>query len=172
MWVFGYGSLMWDGWEKKHGCLRRVPAQLLGYTRAFNKASVRNWGTKANPAPTLNVVAQDGAVCHGIAFEFAEQRNDAVMTELEDREGGFELSPRPVSVDDGAVVDAIVPVYAGKNIINKTVAETAQLILVARGTSGSCSDYVKGVAQHMRASGVDDPVVAELVAEIAKLRRA
>jgi cation transport regulator ChaC len=75
-------------------------------------------------------------------------------------------------VDDGAVVDAIVPVYAAKNILNKTAAETAQLILVARGTSGSCVDYVKGVAQHMRESGVDDPVVAELAAEIAKLERA
>jgi cation transport protein ChaC len=45
MWVFAYGSLMSDGWENEWGCLRRCRAELGGYRRAFNKASVRNWGT-------------------------------------------------------------------------------------------------------------------------------
>lgn len=170
MWVFGYGSLMWDGWEKNHGCTCRVPAWLVGYARAFNKASVRNWGSKAHPGPTLNVVARHGATCHGIAFEFPDQRNDAVMAELEDREGGFDLSLHPIHFG-GAIESAVVPVYAGKNIINKTVAETVQLVLVARGTSGSCLDYVKGVAKHMSESGIEDPVVVQLVAEITELER-
>lgn len=39
MWVFGYGSLMWDGWEQEFGCLRRCVAVLKGYRRTFNKAS-------------------------------------------------------------------------------------------------------------------------------------
>jgi cation transport protein ChaC len=50
MWVFGYGSLMWDGWQTKHACIRRVPAELDGYSRAFNKASVRYWGSKNHPS--------------------------------------------------------------------------------------------------------------------------
>jgi len=28
LWIFGYGSLMWDGWENAHGCTRRVVADL------------------------------------------------------------------------------------------------------------------------------------------------
>jgi cation transport regulator ChaC len=43
MWIFGYGSLMVDGLEVKHGCVERVWADLPGYVRTFNKKSVVNW---------------------------------------------------------------------------------------------------------------------------------
>jgi cation transport protein ChaC len=42
MWVFGYGSLIWDGWENSYGCLRKCVAVLNGYRRTFNKASTKN----------------------------------------------------------------------------------------------------------------------------------
>jgi cation transport protein ChaC len=41
-WIFGYGSLMWDGWEEKFGCEERQVAELPGHVRTFNKASVKN----------------------------------------------------------------------------------------------------------------------------------
>ena len=37
MWIFGYGSLMWDGWESEFVCQERAMATLSGYRRAFNK---------------------------------------------------------------------------------------------------------------------------------------
>jgi len=55
VWVFGYGSLITDGWEVRHNCLGRHIADLAGYCRVFNKASVRNWGTKTAPGLTLNL---------------------------------------------------------------------------------------------------------------------
>jgi hypothetical protein len=33
---------MWDRWETQRECLRRVKTELRGYSRAFNKASIRN----------------------------------------------------------------------------------------------------------------------------------
>ena len=53
VWVLGYGSLMWDGWQTSFGCTRCVPASLPGFSRAFNKASVANWGSRGIPGPTL-----------------------------------------------------------------------------------------------------------------------
>src|SRR6266568_4933203 len=87
MWVFGYGSLMTDRWEEKNGCTRRVLADLGGYRRVFNKASVRNWGTRNNPGPTLNLEKTEGGSCRGIAFEFPEDRGKEVLAVLVEREG-------------------------------------------------------------------------------------
>jgi len=96
MWVFGYGSLMWDGWEADRGCLGRVTAELRGYARAFNKLSVRNWGTRLYPGPTLNLIASDSS-CRGIAFEFPEARRADTVAYLIQREGkNFTLIERPI----------------------------------------------------------------------------
>ena len=65
MWIFGYGSLMWDGWESEFVCQERATATLPGYRRAFNKLSVANWGTKEAPCPTLNLHEDRDASCQG-----------------------------------------------------------------------------------------------------------
>jgi glutathione-specific gamma-glutamylcyclotransferase len=72
MWIFGYGSLMFDGWESDHGCVGRAWADLAGYRRVFNKKSVENWGTKKQPGLTLNLKESATSVCRGIAFEFID----------------------------------------------------------------------------------------------------
>ena len=77
MWVFGYGSLMWDGWEKGFGCLRRSVVTLQGYGRTFNKASMKNRGTKHAPCPTLNLEKIEVGTCKGMAFEFPHDIHEA-----------------------------------------------------------------------------------------------
>jgi len=111
MWVFGYGSLMWDGWEVEFGAARRERATLPGVRRDFNKASWKNWGTRAVPAPTLGLVPEAGASCVGFAFEFADANRDRVLATLRDREGkSFRLEEKPITLDSGEIVNAIVPV--------------------------------------------------------------
>src|SRR6266516_5412200 len=56
MWIFGYGSLMFDGWEAACGCTDRKWADLPGYRRCFNKKSVESRGTREAPGLTLNLV--------------------------------------------------------------------------------------------------------------------
>lgn len=169
MWVFGYGSLMWDGWEQKLGCLRRPEADLNGYCRIFNKASVRNWGSKMTPGPTLNLQASPGGSCRGIAFEFPDDKGAAVMDALKDREGGFDLNPLPVRLTDGTPVAAITPIYSGKNIITgKSLDEIVAMIAAARGKSGSCKDYASNVIAQIQALGVHDAAIADLSARMLK----
>jgi cation transport protein ChaC len=92
MWVFGYGSLMWDGWQAEHRCLRTVKATLLRYRRAFNKASVKNWGSRERAGPTLNIIEDPAGSCVGFAFEFPDEQRREVMAALVAREGrNFEL---------------------------------------------------------------------------------
>jgi cation transport protein ChaC len=164
MWVFGYGSLMWDGWETKHSCTRRVVADLSGYCRRFNKASVRNWGTKAAPGPTLNLSKVAAGVCRGIAFQFPDAQKVEILSYLEEREGkAFPLHEMLVCIEDQSEVSAFVPLYNGKNVIEgKTLEEVAEMVLAASGTDGTCLAYVNGIAEKLSALGINDPAVTEL----------
>lgn len=164
MWVFGYGSLMWDGWEASRSCTRRSLADLQGYQRVFNKASVKNWGSKTAPCPTLNLSAVNAAACRGIAFEFPENRKDEILAYLEAREGkAFPLREMTVRLDSGDEVSAFVPIYKGKNVIDgKTVVETALLVKTATGVHGPCIAYVRGLAEKLSELGIYDTAVTEL----------
>ena len=173
MWVFSYGSLMWDSWEADRGCLRRVTGELRGYSRSFNKLSVRNWGTRLYPAPTLNLIASNSS-CRGIAFEFPEARRAEIVAYLIQREGkDFTLNERPIVLAAGAEVAALVPLYHGPNVIPLTGAPgLAAMALRAKGVSGSGADYIKGVANHLRQLGIDDPAVADLCSALEKVTSA
>jgi len=163
MWVFGYGSLMWDKWETAHGCTRKELADLTGHCRVFNKASIKNWGTKDAPCLTLNLWKKDAGVCRGIAFEFPDNKKEEVLTYLKKREGeGFVLRKISVLMQGTTEVSAIVSIYEGQNLINaKAVSEVASCVAKAMGTKGSCLEYVKGVAEKLTELGIDDPVVTE-----------
>jgi glutathione-specific gamma-glutamylcyclotransferase len=87
MWVFGYGSLMWDGWENSYGCVRKCVAVLNGYRRTFNKASTKNRGSKKAPCPTLNLEKDVAGSCKGMAFEFPDAQAGGVLAYLATREG-------------------------------------------------------------------------------------
>src|SRR6266481_4865005 len=164
MWVFGYGSLMWDGWETNHGCTRHVLAELPGYRRIFNKASSKNWGTRANPCPTLNLEEVTSAVCRGTAFEFPDDRSAQVRSYLVKREGqGFVFRERPIRIEQDGEVVALVSLYKGTVLPNVSARSTARMITDSTvGTSGSCKDYVCGIANELSKIGIDDPVVSEL----------
>ena len=164
MWIFGYGSLMTDGWEESYGCAQRAVAELHGYRRAFNKASVANWGTLGCPCPTLNLEFSADALCVGIAFEFPEMRRAEVEAYLAKREGkGFVLSEREIILQSAGAASASVSIYTGKNILpSATPQELVSCIKQARGTSGACADYVEGVHSQLALLGIDDPAVTHL----------
>lgn len=163
MWIFGYGSLMWDDWEKCYGCTRKVTAQLPGFRRVLNKASVKNWGTKENPGPTLNIENDESGSCQGVAFEFPKERWDAVLSELSVREGGFDLEEKDIVLPDGNREIAIVPIYKSKNIITgKSIQEYAEMIRRASGSKGRCVNYVQNLVAKLSELDIADEVVTEI----------
>lgn len=112
-------------------------AQLINYRRRFNKASVRNWGTKSIPGPTLNVERDETSSCPGVAFEFPEHEKEPILQYLQKREGkAFHSEEHDIDLDDGRTVQAIVPMYQGKSILDRSIEELAGLAVQAEGTSG------------------------------------
>ncbi|MCA0031296.1 gamma-glutamylcyclotransferase [Mesorhizobium sp. B263B2A] len=163
MWIFGYGSLMWDGWEATFDCKCRERAVLTGYARSFTKASIKNWGTKFTPGPTLRVIADAKSECHGVAFEFDESRRQDVLAYLRKREGGFSEVSIDVALPSGERVPATTFVYAGTNIIlGKTDEDIARMVLRARGTDGAALDYVLDCKTNLKSVGIADAAVDKL----------
>lgn len=169
MWVFGYGSLMWDGWEKDFDCQEVALATVQGFARAFNKASVERWGTKANPGPTLNLVDGADLSCTGFAFCFADARADEVDGYLRRREGGFDFPCVRAVLTDDRIVDATTPLYAGKNLIKgKTPEQIAKMVVTAKGV-GNCVDYVRNIAAKLAELGIVDTSVTDTLARVNDL---
>lgn len=166
MWVFAYGSLMWDGWEQQFDGTRAEAAVLEGYRRAFNKKSVENWGTTNCPCPTLGLEADATARCTGVAFQFAEARDEAVWRYLRDREGpSFDLETAPVGLPEGRRVSALVAINdpcARSYIGDVSLEERAAMIGRAQGTSGACIDYLKNTRTKLQALSIQETAVEAL----------
>lgn len=106
MYVFGYGSLMWDGWEAEFVCMNRTVATLEGLQREFNKASVSNWGSTETPCPTLGLKPSPTAICVGVVFEFPPTERECVLAALRRREGrSFAMSEVEVLLESGETID-------------------------------------------------------------------
>ncbi|MGN6534532.1 MAG: gamma-glutamylcyclotransferase [Mesorhizobium sp.] len=170
MWIFGYGSLMWDNWEQAFRCRKKVRAVAKDYARSFTKASVRNWGTKDAPGPTLRIVNRAGGECQGMAFEFAVDRSSDVLEYLRDREGGFSEETVELFLVGGETVLAKTFTYAGKNIIEgKNDEQIAEMVVRARGVDGSALDYVTACKRDLAAVGIEDPAVDSLWVSVNKI---
>jgi cation transport regulator ChaC len=163
MWVFGYGSLIWDEWPAECGCLRYVAAELPGFTRTFNKGSVKNWGSPDNPCPTLNLAPDPSKICKGVAFEFPDDMQKAVVDYLKVREGkGFSLRHAEIRLESGERVFAMVPIYSGRNLlIGRSLTELVEMARKAQGAHGRCFDYARNIATKLADLGISDPGVDE-----------
>ena len=167
MWIFGYGSLIWDGWENKseRRCVRKAWAELRGWRRSFNKKSVLNWGTRALPCPTLNLEEAPSARCRGMAFEFHKESRftGEILAYLQRREA---CEPRELSIEIEGIgeVLALVYIYQGANLITErlTAEQLADMGAGAKGSDGLCVNYIKGVAEKLAGLGINDPAVVDL----------
>lgn len=177
MWVFTYGSLMYDGWQEGFECLRSEKADLRHFRRDFNKASAKFWGSIDAACPTLGIKFDAQGTCEGIAFEFpdAGELPDRILLYLGEREGrSFNLRQEYIHLSSGDVAEAIVPineynanpyakfVYLG----DKSTEERAVMARKAVGVSGRCEEYVEGFRAKLLDLGIEDPHVEKFWSDI------
>jgi len=144
MWIFVYGSLMWDYNDIKEYILSMKKATLVGFHRDFNKKSTRNWGTKENPAPTLGL--KRGGYCIGIAFEFEDNDQEEVFNILNEREGRhFTYPQKEIQVEGNGEIEAFLPYNKrDKSFIGKkSIKRRVEMCLMARGTNGNGVEYIR-----------------------------
>jgi cation transport protein ChaC len=164
MWIFGYGSLMFDGWETTYGCTDRKWADLPCYKRSFNKKSVESRGTPKAPGLTLNLAQANEGVCRGMAFAFDDNaQSSKILRYLEKREA---CTPQALTVqlEDRRTVTAQVFIYEGPNLVDDFMPfdQKANMVVNAAGIRGSNFDYVWDTYERLKTIGIDDPAVTAL----------
>ena len=175
MWLFGYGSLMWDGWERRYGYLRREHAVAPEHRRIFNKKSLERWGTRTQPGLTLNLAPANGEhaqPCRGIAFEFPDGHSSEIEDYLSERETCMATD---IAVDLSAkTISARTYIYEGPRLVedNLSLDSRATMILLPEGVAGSSYDYIRSVRDHHEGLGVDDPAVDELWHAVIAIKNA
>lgn len=156
LWVFAYGSLMWD---PGFPYVEARPALLRGYHRSFCIWSGRYRGTPEHPGLVLGL--DRGGACRGIAYRVATASIDEALRLLWVREmRRLTYRPRVVNVThDAAVVPALTftadpgrPSYAGR----LSDAEAAARIAVCAGERGPNIDYLANTLRHLDELGVRD----------------
>jgi len=172
MWVFAYGSLMWDGWEKSYGTTLSERATLDGYRRSFIKASVRNWGSPTQPGPTLGLIQDAASRCEGIAFQFPMALGQQVEDALRKREGNsYQLRELTIELRAGQRVKALVAVNDTSRrtfIGEQPLEERVRMAKTAQGEDGNCVDYVEEIHDKLRAMGITDTAVNEFWSQVSR----
>jgi len=173
LWVFGYGSLMWD--PGFHFAEVRL-AHLRGYQRRFTYWTRMARGTPERPALmlTLEQVADD-CRCTGLAFRIAGEVVETESGMLWRREmlrGGYCPMLLPIATPQeplSALVFACNhahPDYAGEMPLD----ETAAIIAVAAGAIGTNRDYLEQMARQLAALQIADGYVEQLLQRVRSLR--
>ena len=172
MWVFGYGSLLWNpGFE----ACRTVLARLPGYHRSFCMRSVHHRGTPEEPGLVLALDAAPGAACDGLALAVAPDRADAVLTYLRERElisSAYVEKLLTVELADGTQVTAVTYVIDPEHVQycgGLPLEEQAQIIARAVGGRGPNTEYLHNTVAHLVTLGIADPDLDWLDARVRDL---
>ena len=156
VWIFAYGSLMWDpGFRFEEA----RPALLRGYHRAFCLYSHRYRGTPDKPGLVLGLDA--GGACRGIAYRVAARNAKRVLSYLWEREMPMQVyACRRLKVNlAGRAVTACAfvvrrehPQYAP----HLSLARTAELVCQGHGARGACRTYLENTVRHLDQLGIPD----------------
>ena len=164
LWVFGYGSLMWNPGFKTP---ETQPARLQGWHRAFCIYSEHYRGTPKKPGLILGLLP--GGACRGLAHRLPRDKYDAVRRYLIvreiDNDGVYEETVRPIHLADGRTAPALVYLadrkhrqFAGK----LPLARSVRLVRQGKGATGTNLAYVKNTIAHLRDLGLRDAALEEL----------
>ncbi len=169
MWVFGYGSLVWNpGFEVAE---MRV-ASMAGYHRSFCMRSIHHRGSVENPGLVLALDEMPNAACRGVGFAVQDGREDEVLAYLRERElisSAYLEKYVPISFAGGGSAEALVYVIDPDHVQycgGLDLQEQARIIASAHGDRGPNTEYLFNTAEHLNKLGITDPELDELVRRV------
>ena len=168
LWVFGYGSLIWNPLFK---FVEHKLATIHGFHRCFCLRSRLGRGSLDKPGLMLGL--EFGGCCNGVAFRIAADKARHELTLIWRREmvlGSY--APRWVMTRVGKwklraiafVVNHDHPHYAGK-LPSGTIVRT---LATAHGRFGSGADYLYQTVDCLASNGIHDAYLVRLRDQVMK----
>jgi glutathione-specific gamma-glutamylcyclotransferase len=172
MWVFGYGSLMWN---PGFAFADRRRARLDGFHRCFCMRSVHHRGTPEHPGLVLALDAQRGAVCEGLAFAVPGADAPEVLDALRQRElisSAYLEARLPLQLQGGNRVEAVTFIVDPQHVQycgTLDLEEQAGIIARAVGGRGPNTEYLWNTADHLAELGIHDADLTWLSSRVREL---
>lgn len=163
LWIFGYGSLMW---QPDFPFVERARARVHGFHRSFCVYSHVYRGTRERPGLVLGL--DNGGSCNGVAYRVAADQAEMAVEYLIRREMVTRVyMPRWVTARvDGRIVRAHTYTaahnhlqYAGR----LSDDEALRLILQGHGRGGPNTEYLRNTVHHLDELGISDKPLRRLL---------
>ncbi len=156
IWVFGYGSLMWN---PALNLSDMRPARIRGYHRAYCLQSAFGRGTPEKPG--LMLALKPGGSVYGMALRLHDETLDEELEIVWKREmssGAYSARWFLTETEGG-------PVWAISFVINRDHPRyvcdmpdelMAEHIATAAGRNGTCREYLENTVRHLNLIGQKD----------------
>jgi cation transport protein ChaC len=165
LWLFAYGSLMWD--PAVHIVEIRI-GRLDGFHRRFCLKS--NIGRGSADKPALMAGLDLGGECYGLAYRIPAAHVDRETEVLWMREmiaGSYVPTVLPVETPQGHVEALAFVINRQSNrYYEPGLEEAARLIATGRGVRGTSLEYLEKVADRLHLLGLRDPPIEELLVRV------
>jgi len=156
LWVFGYGSLIWNPAIR---FVERQPTRLYGFHRSFCLHLTMGRGSPEKPG--LMLALDRGGSCNGIAFKIESRDVESETDILWMREmltgayrahwGNLRIAGETVK-GLAFVVNRNNSRYTGR----LTMEETAQRLITGKGRLGTCRDYITNTVRSLAELKISD----------------
>tara|TARA_B100000686_G_C16540127_1_gene836987 strand:+ start:37 stop:693 length:657 start_codon:yes stop_codon:yes gene_type:complete len=163
VWVFGYGSLMWNPDFK---LAEKITGIVKGYRRSLCLKSMVYRGTRDFYGLVFGL--DKGVSCQGMAYRIAEKDIHSEMLKIWEREmfAGTYI-PTWVNVNtkkgDISAVTFVINHEHKHYLPNLGLEVIAERVARAEGNCGSCHDYVKNTVKCLHLHGLRDHALEDLL---------
>ncbi|WP_169567881.1 gamma-glutamylcyclotransferase [Sneathiella limimaris] len=167
LWVFGYGSLLWN---PAFHYIESVPARLYGYRRHYCLHLTMGRGSPEKPG--IMLALDTGGSCNGRAFliEPAKIDSETEILWLREMISGAYL-PRWVKMktEDGKSIEGLTFVVNRDHSRYRdhlSDEDLVQRICQGEGHLGSSREYLENTVAHLEEIGVRDQYLHRLLAKV------
>ena len=173
MYVFGYGSLIWNpGFEFQTSEL----AEVKNYKRSFSMWSIHHRGTVKRPGLVLALEKCNGRSCKGVVFKVSPDNYTQVLLYLRERElvsSAYEETEVQVELATSKqLVNAITFVIKKDHdqYCQLRLDEQAKIIAEAEGGRGRNDEYLFSTEKKLTELGISSVDLRYLVQQVKKIK--